>query len=268
MATATFAIRDSHPIDNAHAGRTNQAADFMGRLLFFLIRGCHDNFGYYQANVPSRCAFYMAEWYPFVKNLKKRNYQRNYRILFNLIHVGVNVMAVTIRRATLDDCTGIANVHIDSWRSTYSNIVPEEYLSSMSYSDRENRWRTILNDGNENHIMYVAVNEEGKIVGFANGGPERSNDVMYDCELYAIYLLKEIQRQGNGKQLVKAVVEELSKKYHAMLVWVLAENQSRYFYEALGGKYVRESVITIAGKELVEIAYGWSDLKDLKTKLI
>jgi ribosomal protein S18 acetylase RimI-like enzyme len=179
----------------------------------------------------------------------------------------LNTMSILIRRATIDDCAGIAKVHIDSWRTTYKNIVPQEYLSNLSYDDRENRWKVILSDSNQIHFMYVAVDENGKIVGFADGGPERSNDPIHDCELYAIYLLKEYQRQGIGQKLVKAVVEDLSNQYHSMLVWVLADNPSRYFYENIGAKYVRESKITIAEKELVEIAYGWSNIQELKTKL-
>ena len=45
-----------------------------------------------------------------------------------------------------------------------------------------------------------------------------------------------------------------------MLLWVLAENPSRGFYEALGGAEVRQQTITIGGRELVEIAYGWRDI--------
>ncbi|WP_157075956.1 GNAT family N-acetyltransferase, partial [Neobacillus fumarioli] len=79
-----------------------------------------------------------------------------------------------------------------------------------------------------------------------------------DSELYAIYMLKKYQRKRIGKQLMKSVVEHLSLHYNSMLVWVLAENESLHFYEALGGKSVRTSKITIGNKELDEIAYGWS----------
>ena len=52
-----------------------------------------------------------------------------------------------------------------------------------------------------------------------------------------------------------------------MLLWVLAENPSRGFYEALGGAEVRQETITIGGTELVEIAYGWSDISPLATRI-
>lgn len=46
----------------------------------------------------------------------------------------------------------------------------------------------------------------------------------------------------------------------SMLVWVLADNQSRRFYEALGGRFVTQQTITIGGQELTEVAYGWNDV--------
>lgn len=177
-------------------------------------------------------------------------------------------MSILIRRAVPEDCAGIAKVHIDSWRTTYKCIVNAEYLSSLSYADREKRWETILGNSEiDQHRIYVAVNQESEIVGFADGGPGSSDDSTYNCQLYSLYLLEKYQRQGIGQQLVKAVVEELSKQYQSMLVWVLADNESRYFYEGLGAKYVREAKVTIGQKEYDEIAYGWSDLQELSLRL-
>ncbi|WP_274651023.1 hypothetical protein [Paenibacillus humicola] len=42
-----------------------------------------------------------------------------------------------------------------------------------------------------------------------------------------------------------------------MLIWVLSENPNRYFYEALGGRFIREKEIEIGGTKLKESAYGW-----------
>ena len=45
-----------------------------------------------------------------------------------------------IREANLDDAKGIAKVHVDSWRTTYKNIIPDEYLNNLSYEKREQLW--------------------------------------------------------------------------------------------------------------------------------
>ena len=53
-----------------------------------------------------------------------------------------------------------------------------------------------------------------------------------------------------------------------MLVWVLAKNPYRRFYEKLGGKYLRSQQIDIGGSSYEEIAYGWEDLDAMITRMI
>ena len=63
---------------------------------------------------------------------------------------------------------------------------------------------------------------------------------------------------------MRAVSNELlARNIQSMLVWVLKENQSSGFYENLGGTVIDEKYITIAGKEIPELAYTWQDLSSL-----
>jgi L-amino acid N-acyltransferase YncA len=180
-------------------------------------------------------------------------------LLSNYI-IGVDPML--IRQATISDASAIAKVHVDSWRSTYCGIVPAEYLDSLSYEDRTKRWQQTFELGK---AVFVAEDEAGNIVGFANGGVERSGDPVYKGELYAIYLLKPFQGRGLGRQLVQAVLKDLEKSnLRSFLIWVLEENPSKYFYEKLGGREVKQQGIEIGGVTLQEIAYGWEELKDLR----
>jgi hypothetical protein len=52
-----------------------------------------------------------------------------------------------------------------------------------------------------------------------------------------------------------------------MLVWVLAANPGRAFYATLGGQQVDEKEITIGAAPLLEVAYGWPDLRELAHRL-
>ncbi|WP_214483937.1 GNAT family N-acetyltransferase [Bacillus sp. SM2101] len=163
-----------------------------------------------------------------------------------------------IRKAVLKDVKSIAKVHVDSWKTTYKHIVPDEYLNKLSYKSREQLWEEIVPSGN----VYVAENNQGQIVGFANGGRERSRQYDgYEGELYAIYLLQEYQGCGIGKQLIMPIIEHLKQlKIHSMVVFVLEDNSACQFYEALGGKKMDSLEIVIAGKKLNEVVYGWSDI--------
>ncbi|MBG9446181.1 GNAT family N-acetyltransferase [Cytobacillus firmus] len=166
-----------------------------------------------------------------------------------------------IRAAELSDAGGIAKVHVDSWRTTYKNIIPEEFLENLSYQSREELWINIIPKG----IVFVAENDEGQIVGFSSGGKERSGDYKeYQGELSSIYILKEFQGQGIGKALVKSVTKELGKSgMNTMLVFVLADNNSTLFYEAMGGKVIDKIEVEIAGKKLYELVYGWDTIDTL-----
>ena len=50
-----------------------------------------------------------------------------------------------------------------------------------------------------------------------------------------------------------------------MLVWVLVNNPTREFYSTLGGQRLYEQEITIGGARLVEVTYGWQDVRGLMT---
>lgn len=167
-----------------------------------------------------------------------------------------------IRKATLADARGIARVHVDSWLATYTGIVPDAYLNQLNYDARERLWNENLKADNN----YVAVNEDGEVIGFADGGRERTGKyAAFEGELYSIYILPHYQGQGIGVWLLGKVVDDVREKgMNSLIVWVLADNRSRGFYEKLGGQEVDRKTITVSGKELIEVAYGWEDLDHIK----
>ncbi|WP_028548450.1 GNAT family N-acetyltransferase [Paenibacillus sp. UNC451MF] len=166
-----------------------------------------------------------------------------------------------IRKAVLSDVPGIAKVHVDSWRTTYTNIIPDDYIQKLSYEKREQLWNGVIPKGN----VFVAENDAGKIVGFSDGGAERSGKYKeFDGELNSIYILQEYQGLGIGTLLVKSVVNELKKLgMKSMIVIVLENNSSRLFYDRLGGKKIDTLEIEFAGKKLKELVYGWKDIHTL-----
>jgi ribosomal protein S18 acetylase RimI-like enzyme len=165
-----------------------------------------------------------------------------------------------IRDAVVADAEAIARVHIDSWRAAYRGVVPQGYLDSMSYADRKLRWRRQLADDDE-VATFVADEPHAGIVGFGICGPQRSDGLDSDGELYAIYLLAEYWRRGLGRQLMRAVVAALrARAYSTMGLWVLRDNAACRFYEALGGVKVGEGEHFVGGVCLPKLAYVWRTL--------
>ncbi|TKH04764.1 GNAT family N-acetyltransferase [Peribacillus simplex] len=167
-----------------------------------------------------------------------------------------------IRQASVADAEGIAIVHVDCWRTTYKEIMPSDFLDNLSYEKRKDIWiKNINRDGN---YVYVAENNEGKIVGFIDGGKRDTNQVENSGDLTAIYILENFQRMGIGKKLIK----ELFLKFEALgfktiFVEVLEDNKSRFFYEAFGAELLKTEKIKMAGAELNLLVYEWKDISQV-----
>lgn len=173
---------------------------------------------------------------------------------------------ITIRLATPADASGVARVHVDTWRAAYRGIVSDEYLEGLQYDRSEERWARAFSNPDNSSFRYLAEDgATGAIIGFAAGGPQRSDVPGYDGELYAIYVLQDRQGKGVGRALTQAVAQGLLERgMRSMIVWVLTENApARRFYESLGGKWVREQEFELDGLMLNETGYGWEDISNL-----
>ena len=102
-----------------------------------------------------------------------------------------------IRKAHQNDAAGMAKVHVETWRSAYQGILPAEFLDGLSVQTTAEKWQAafaVMRTPEE--TVFVAENEVKEIVGLASCGPERSQDVVYQGEIYVLYVLPECQRQG------------------------------------------------------------------------
>jgi L-amino acid N-acyltransferase YncA len=168
-----------------------------------------------------------------------------------------------IRPAVEADAGSIAHVHIASWRSTYSGVVPDEYLAGLDETVRAVNWREWLGLGVP---VFVAV-QDGLVVGFISGGPIRKSIEDYDAELFTIYLLEQSQRRGIGSALLRRLAESLvAGGFKKLAVWVLEDNQSYSFYERSGARRVSSKEIDIGGAPLPVVAYGWPSIQALASQ--
>ena len=175
-----------------------------------------------------------------------------------------------IRDARPADVPAIAKVHVDSWRSTYRDVLPKSYLNDLSYDARETMWHASF--GPESSSFLVVAEDEGQIAGFAGGGAahhDAAEAKAYGGELYAVYMLESYQRRGLGRRLVAAVAETLITEGHSeMITWVLEDNAACRFYERIGGEYLGSKTVEIADMSLRAVAYGWPDASVLLKPLI
>ena len=105
----------------------------------------------------------------------------------------------TFREATVADALAVAKVHVQSWRESFAGIVPQTFLEQMSVENRAKAFEKGFTV--DFYKMFVAETQENGIVGFADFGKIRDNQSKFEAELYAIYLLRDVQRKGIGGKL-------------------------------------------------------------------
>lgn len=169
-----------------------------------------------------------------------------------------------IREAVLSDVEGIAHVHVESWKTTYHGLLPQEVIAERTLERRIRLWKGALSTPVAASCALVAESEE-RIVAFAQFGPTRSPELAFSHELYVIYALREFHGRGIGQALVCAGVNWLiNQSAESMMLWVLEGNTiGRRFYEKLGGSIVGRRVDPISSALVYELAYGWHDLSAL-----
>ena len=172
--------------------------------------------------------------------------------------------AISIRRASPGDAPAIARVRVDSWRSTYRGMIPDAYLDGMQVDASTALWDRVLTAAPNTTCVFVAASGSD-VVGFSAGNRLAEPKHGLDAELTAIYLRREFQRTGLGRQLLRAVVEaQRASGATGLITWVIAANKpARTFYEGLGGELIVEQPFQWDGMDLVEAAYGWRDLPAL-----
>ena len=179
---------------------------------------------------------------------------------------------LNLRAARPEDSRALAQVHIDTWRHTYAGMVPDQYLASMTLDDQTRSWRHWIKRGGKNETILLVetlpesdASGRGRIVGFGHAGPLRGRNPNRAGEVYTLYVDIDWQGQGIGRQLLGQLFKTmLDAGFESAVVWVLAKNPSRYFYEAMGGRRLAERQEKFAGVMLDEVAYIWPDSKALQ----
>lgn len=165
-------------------------------------------------------------------------------------------MEVLIRYATIEDAKTISEVVVTSWQSAYREIVPDEYLDSISVDKREVYIKNSLMEGYKHFIIAEC---KGQVVGMMCFYPQSKKKLIVDeWELEAIYLLPGFWNKDIGIKLMQYMFKYMREEQADFCgLWVLEENlRARRFYESIGFKDIWfEKPIKIGGKELFETRY-------------
>ena len=169
---------------------------------------------------------------------------------------------IRIRPARSADAGGIAAVHVDTWRSTYPGLVPSSVLVRLSRRAQAREWSAQLSRRQFAEWVVVAELDNGRIIGFGSCGEARATGLPQAGEIFTLYVSPEHQDCGVGRAIMLRLFDLLNDRgLTSVLVWVLAQNPSRFFYEAMGGRRVAEREERLWNTMLAQTAYGWDDLR-------
>ena len=185
---------------------------------------------------------------------------------------------MVIRAAYPTDAPAMGRVIVETFLAAHQGMMPEEawnkrkaeWTSEVSAQNWERALQGMAQDLHCRDCIYVAEDESAEIVGVAMGVPSetRSADGAEQIgEVCVLYVHPCCQRQGIGRQLVKAIATQLAQQGMSMLhIAVLKANApARRFYEALGAQLVSEREIDEEGVLLPGVVYGWTDITVLIT---
>jgi len=168
---------------------------------------------------------------------------------------------VDLHQASLRDAEAIARIHVETWRSTYAGLLPDNLLVGMSFEKQTKMWQRMLSGG---ETAIVAEDPRYGVIGFGSYGPNRSVRSKFSGEVYTLYLLPDFQGLSIGQGLLRALFGALAREGHeTAVIWVLASNPSRFFYEAMGGKPTAARNTNMGGQTVREVAYGWESVHAL-----
>lgn len=173
--------------------------------------------------------------------------------------------AITIRPARFGDEVGIARVHVVGWNEAYRGLIHDSFLDEREKEDRVPSWKRTIEqcaEPDSPYLLDVAETDSGEIAGFINAGRNRPVDAAdgYDCEVYALYLLRSHHGQGTGAKLMRSAFAGLrARGFSGVSLWVLQTNAPGIrFYERIGGtRLAGTKHVTLGGVDYPHYWYAW-----------
>lgn len=133
-----------------------------------------------------------------------------------------------IRAARPDDAAALAALHVQAWRETYAEEVPEHVYARMEAEGPE-RWARRLEDPDAGTTWVGTVRATGELAGFSRAEATGPGDVR-PLLLASLYVLSRWQGQGLGRALVEHAIGDAPA-----YLWVAEGNErAQRFYARAG----------------------------------
>jgi len=153
-----------------------------------------------------------------------------------------------LREGKTEDAEQKGFVHYTSWKETYIDLMPKEYLDKLKLENCINNAKKYP----QNTIVAVVDNIVVGFIGYLDDSREMAS-VKQSSEIMAIYILKKYQKKGIGYALMQESLKRVTKS--KVILFVLEGNDNAiYFYKRMGFNFTGHKIIKpVLGGELVEL---------------
>ncbi len=168
----------------------------------------------------------------------------------------MTTLTIEVRRAERQDAHAIAEVHRQSWKSSYAGLIPHKPLLRMLERRDETWWAKATTGPATLLVLDVA----GTIAGYATVGLNRARALPHEGEIYELYLLPEYQGIGLGSRLfaeARSLLTSLGCK--GLIAWCLEDtDQAVGFFRRQGGVDGVEGLEDFDNVKLKKLGFLWN----------
>lgn len=167
---------------------------------------------------------------------------------------------LTFVNAGGENVADLGYLHATVWHQTYKGLASDSFLERFTPERRTAVFRKVIETSTEHFIIAYL---EGKPVGFVIC---KSTEQAGIGEVCAIYLLREVQRKGYGREMMDYAINLLQNEgCRELILWVLEKNtQARGFYEKYGFEPDGGRQEIDLGNKLTELRYHYKPKGNLK----
>ena len=167
---------------------------------------------------------------------------------------------ITIRHGGERDAVHVADLHTESWCTSYRGIVPDRFVGDGLAVQRRELWelRLTVDYGTpENTPVLLIAERAGEPAGFVYLVPQPDGGVLVDN----LHVRPGLTGGGIGRELLAAARAEVAARYPGadLYLEVLSANtRAIAFYEREGGVRIRAQEGEFPGGYLLpEYVYAW-----------
>lgn len=141
-----------------------------------------------------------------------------------------------IRFVVEKDLESIAKLYVHNHKTTYRDLLSEEYLNSLTVESAKNRWQKYLDENNKIWVAY----ESEVFLGFTAG--KEDEEMENTWYLDSLHVSENARGRGIGTELIRTMGRYASENgYKSMSICVVKGNASaKSLYLRLGAKPYKE----------------------------